>query len=166
LALTRPEAEAAPTRVLSRALRAADPPPINLPSVAAALADSPLGREIAERTGAPLAPNPGGIEALESYCQVTRGEAGVMRDHPVWQPSDADEELILAWGAFVGETLIATYGGVWECDPNAPSDPRLFRVICEERVAAWPITQVYLRLKNGMSHNLIDFLAAVGRLLG
>jgi hypothetical protein len=84
----------------------------------------------------------------------------------MWQPSDEDEELILAWGAFLGETLIAAYGGIWECDPNAPSDPRLFRVISQDRVAAWPITQVYLRLKNGPQHNLIEFFASVGRLLG
>jgi hypothetical protein len=83
----------------------------------------------------------------------------------VWIPSDDDEERIIEWGAFLGETLIAAYGGVWECDPNAPSDPRLFRVVCEERVVAWPVTQVYLRLKNGSRHNLMDFIAAVGRLL-
>jgi hypothetical protein len=65
----------------------------------------------------------------------------------------------------LGETLIAAYGGIWECDPNAPSDPRLFRVICEDRVAAWPMTQVYLRLKNGVQHGLVDFVAAVGKLL-
>jgi hypothetical protein len=33
-------------------------------------------------------------------------------------------------------------------------------------VAVWPITQVYLRLKNGARHDLIEFLASVGRLLG
>jgi hypothetical protein len=38
-------------------------------------------------------------------------------------------------------------------------------VVCEERVVAWPVTQVYLRLKNGSRYNLIDFVAAVGRLL-
>jgi hypothetical protein len=38
-------------------------------------------------------------------------------------------------------------------------------VICEDRVAAWPLTQVYLRLKNGVRHNLIEFVASVGRLL-
>jgi hypothetical protein len=166
LAFTRPEVEAVPVRLLARPPRAGDPPPINLPIVAAALTDSQLGREIAERTGMALAPNPAGIEALESYCQATRGETGVKRGQAVWQPSDVDEEIILAWGAFLGEALIATYGGVWECDPNAPSDPRLFRVVCQDRVAAWPITQVYLRLKNGAPHDLIEFVAAVGRLLG
>jgi hypothetical protein len=95
-----------------------------------------------------------------------RGERGDAPDPASWQPSDEEEELILAWGALVGETLIAAYGGVWECDPNGPSDPRLFRVLCQDRAAAWPMTQVYLRLKNGKRHDLIAFLAAVGRLLG
>jgi hypothetical protein len=166
LALTRPEVEAAPVRLLERQTHPADLPPLDLPGIALALAASPLGQDIATRAGTYLLPTPASVEALESYCLVTRGESGSAPDRAVWQPSDEDEELILAWGAFLGETLIAAYGGIWECDPNAPSDPRLFRVISQDRVAAWPITQVYLRLKNGPQHNLIEFFASVGRLLG
>ena len=87
------------------------------------------------------------------------------RSRNVWPTSDEDEEIILTWGALLGETLIASYGGIWECDPNAPSDPRLFRVIVEDRVAAWPMTQVYLRLKNGAGYGMAPFVAEVGKLL-
>jgi hypothetical protein len=167
LALTRPEAEAAPLRSLDRPPLAADSPPLDLARIASALATSPISQDIASRSGAFLAPQPASIEALESYCTATRGEAGAAPDRPVWQPSDDDEELILAWGALLGETIIAAFGGIWECDPNAPNDHRLFRVICDDRVAVWPITQVYLRLKNGAArHNLIEFVASAGRLLG
>jgi hypothetical protein len=166
LAMTRPEAEATPVRELARPPLAADSPPLDLARIASALATSPASQDIAARSGAFLAPQPASIEALESFCTATRGEAGEAPDKLVWYPSDEDEELILSWGALLGETIIAAYGGIWECDPNAPNDHRLFRVVCDDRVAVWPVTQVYLRLKNGSRHNLIEFLASVGRLLG
>jgi hypothetical protein len=165
LASTRPEVEATPVRRLNGPTEAAELPPIDLAALVATLAQSPISQDIAARTGATLAPTPASIEALDSYCLATRGEIGAAPERAVWQPSDEDEELILAWGALLGETLIAAYGGIWESDPNAPSDPRLFRVICEERVVAWPMTQVYLRLKNGSHYGLTAFVATVGRLL-
>jgi len=134
--------------------------------IASALATSPISHDIAARSGAFLSPKPASIEALESFCLATRGEAGIAPDRPVWEPSDDDEELILSWGALLGETIIAAYGGIWECDPNAPNDHRLFRVVCDDRVVVWPIMQVYLRLKNGARHDLIEFVASAGRLLG
>ncbi|HEY3592998.1 MAG TPA: hypothetical protein VGL13_03965, partial [Polyangiaceae bacterium] len=142
----------------------AESPPFDLRAVTAALASSHIGQEIAARSGTFLTPTPASVEAVESYCLATRGGEGAA-PHAPWTPSDEDEELILACGALLGETLIASYGGVWEGDPSSPSDTRLFRVICEDRVAAWPVTQVYLRLKNGSRYNLVDFVAAVGRLL-
>jgi hypothetical protein len=165
LALTRPEAEATPVRKLERPPLAADSPPLDLARIASAFATSPASQDIAARSGAFLAPQPASIEALESFCVATRGEAGEAPDKAVWQPSDEDEELILTWGALLGETIIAAYGGIWECDPNAPNDHRLFRVVCDDRVAVWPITQVYLRLKNGARHDLIEYLASIGKLL-
>jgi hypothetical protein len=166
LALTRPEVEAAPLRRLDRPPLAADSPPLDLARIASALATSPISQDIAARSGAFLSPQPASIEALESFCLATRGEEGAAPDRGIWQPSDEDEELILSWGALLGETIIAAYGGIWECDPNAPNDHRLFRVVCDDRVAVWPITQVFLRLKNGARHNLIEFVAGVGELLG
>jgi hypothetical protein len=165
LALTRPEVEAATIRKLERPVHGADPPPLNMAAVAGALMRSALSQDIAARWGASLEATPASIEALDSFCSATRGEAGAAPARTVWPTSDEEEEVILTWGALLGETLIAAYGGIWECDPNAPSDPRLFRVICEDRVAAWPMTQVYLRLKNGVQHGLVDFVAAVGKLL-
>jgi hypothetical protein len=165
LALSRPDVEANPLRRLERPMLGAPAPLLNLSGIASTLATSPLGQDVAERTGVFLAPIPSSIEALDSYCLAARGEMGEAPALSVWQPPDADEDLILSWGAFLGESLIAAYGGVWECDPNAPSDPRLFRVVCEDRVVAWPMTQVYLRLKNGSRHRLIDFVLAVGELL-
>jgi hypothetical protein len=165
LALTRPEVENSTIRALDTPPRRAEAPPMNLSAIATHLATSAGAQDITARSGAFLAPTPASVEALESYCTAIRGELGSAPERSVWIPSDEDEERIVEWGAFLGETLIAAYGGVWECDPNAPTDPRLFRVVCEERVVAWPVTQVYLRLKNGSRHNMMDFVAAVGRLL-
>jgi hypothetical protein len=165
LALTRPEVEATTIRKLDGPMHGADPPPLNMAAVAGALMRSALSQDIAARSGTSLSPTPASIEALDSFCAATRGEAGAAPERTVWPTSDEDEEVILTWGALLGETLIAAYGGIWECDPNAPSDPRLFRVICEDRVAAWPMAQVYLRLKNGAKHGLVEFVAAIGKLL-
>lgn len=138
---------------------------MDLVAEAAAFARSPLGQEIASRSGAGLlATSPAGVEALESYCVATRGENGVARAR-TWMPTPDEEREIVQWGAFLGETLIALYGGRWEADPFAPGDARLFRVVCGGRVATWPVTQVYLRWKNGAAHDLISYLAAVGHLL-
>jgi hypothetical protein len=165
LALTRPEVEAATIRELERPVHGADPPPLNMAAVAGALMRSALSQDIAARSGTSLSPTPASMEALDSFCAATRGEVGAAPERSVWPTSDEDEEVILTWGALLGETLIAAYGGIWECDPNAPSDPRLFRVICEDRVAAWPMAQVYLRLKNGSKHGLLEFVAHIGKLL-
>jgi hypothetical protein len=160
LVQTRADVESGPVRALDGPTWPADLPPFDLRSVAAALANSAIGREIAARSGAFLAATPASIEALESYCEATRGVEGISPG-----ASEEDEEFILACGALLGETLIGAYGGVWECDPNAPSDPRLFRVICQDRVAAWPMTQMHLRLTGGNRYNLVDFLVTVERLL-
>ena len=165
LASTRPEVEAQPVRRLDGTFRSADVPPMDLAALASSFADSALGGEIAARSGTRLSPNPANVEALESYLSTTRGRAGTAPELAAWQPSDRDEGLIVSCGAFLGETIIATYGGIWECDPNAPTDPRLFRVVCHDRIAAWPITQVYLRLKAGATHDLVEFLARVGQVL-
>jgi hypothetical protein len=165
LVFTRAQAEAQTARRLERPVRPGERPALDMLAVAAALAETPLGYEIAARTGKKLIATPNNVEALESYMSSTRGRAGAAPHQDGWQPSDAEESLILSWGAFVGEALIATYGGVWECDPNAPTDPRLFRVVCDDRVATWPVTRVYLRLKNGAAHDLIEFIAEVGKLL-
>jgi len=165
LAMTRPEVEAATTRKLDRPMHPADAPPLNMSAVAGALMRSALSQDIGAHSGTTLSPIPASIESLDSFCTATRGELGAAPERTVWPTSDDDEEIILTWGALLGETLIAAYGGIWECDPNAPSDPRLFRVICEDRVAAWPMAQVYLRLKNGTRHGLAEFVAEVGRLL-
>jgi hypothetical protein len=165
LALSRPEVEASPLRKLDRPMHPADPPPLNMAAVAGALMRSTTSQDIAARSGVSLSATPASIEALDSFCSATRGEAGAAPERTGLQTSDEDEEVILTWGALLGETLIASYGGIWECDPNAPSDPRLFRVIVEERVAAWPMTQVYLRLKNGARYALTPFVAEIGRLL-
>jgi hypothetical protein len=162
LALTRPEVEAQTSRRLERPVRPGDRPAIDMTAVANAFVETPLGYEIAARSGSKLVPTPSHVEALESYLSSTRGRSG----DSTWDPSDAEESLILSWGAFLGEALIATYGGVWESDPNAPSDPRLFRVVCDARVAAWPVTRVYLRLRDGAAHDLIQFVLDVGKLLG
>ena len=165
LALSRAEAEAAPLRRLERPVRPSASPALDMSALAATLATSPVGRAIAERSGAYVSPTPASVEALETYCTELRGTIGEAPLAEEWLPVASEEALIASWGAFLGEALIAAYGGVWERDPVAPTDPRLFRVICEDRAVAWPVTQVYLRLKNGARHDLAAFVAAMDRLL-
>ena len=75
------------------------------------------------------------------------------------------EEPALVLGALVGEALIATFGGVWEEDPRAPREALLFRVVCRERLYAWPILQAALRIRNGPLYDLVSFFGSAGRLV-
>ena len=120
LASTRSQVEEAPLLKLDRPTRPADPPPVDLAARGRAFAASPLGREIANaRALVELSPTPSTVEALESYCVITRGGIGAAPNDDEWQPSDDDEELILNWGSLLGEAIIATYGGVSEFDTSA-----------------------------------------------
>jgi hypothetical protein len=165
LAMTRHEVEACTVTRIDKPRGPADPPPIDLGQISAAFVDSPLGQTIARRSGVRLSPTPSNIEAVESYCSDTYGDRGIAPNARVWEPPAEEQELILGVGACLGETLIATYGGIWECDTNSRDDPRLFRVICQEKVVAWPITRAYMRLKNGAAFNIADLIAEVGTLL-
>jgi hypothetical protein len=165
LAMTRPEVEASTVRRIDKPRGPANAPALDLRQVSASFADSPLGQQIANLSGARLSPTPRTVEALESYCSATYGDGGLAANERGWQPSAEQEDLILSWGAFLGETLIATYGGIWECDTNNPTDPRLFRVICQEHVVSWPITRAYMRLKAGAAFNMADLIAEVATLL-
>jgi hypothetical protein len=166
LTVTRAAAEASPVLLLDAAPGPPLPPPVDLRVAADTFTHSPSGLEIASRSGySPMAMTPTGVEALESYCVATRGEVGSAPGEAEWETSTEEEASILAWGAFLGETLIGLYGGYWECDPASPTDARRFRVVCRKRVVAWPMAQVYLRLKNGERAGLLGFLAKVGQLL-
>jgi hypothetical protein len=165
LAMTRHEVEACTVKRIDKPRGPADPPAMDLGQISTTFADSPVGQRIASRSGVRLSPTPSNIEAIEAYCSATYGDRGLAPNARVWEPPADEQDLILSWGACLGEALIATYGGIWECDTNSRGDPRLFRVICQEKVVAWPITRVYMRLKNGAAFNIADLIAEVGTLL-
>lgn len=138
---------------------------IDLELLSRQFAESHLPVEVAARAGVRLTPSRAHLEALESQLAASWGRAGAAATVPNWQPTGDDEAYILAGGAFLGEAVIASYGGVWECNPYTPDDARLFRVICEDRVAVWPMTLVYLRLKCGAAYDLAEFMTRIGRAL-
>jgi hypothetical protein len=102
-----------------------------------------------------LSPSPAGIEATEAYCEALVSRRVGARP---------GEEPALVAGVLLGEALIATFGGIWEADPAAPREALLFRVVCRERLYAWPILQAALRLRNGPVYDLVSYFGSASRL--
>lgn len=152
LSVTIAEAERSPLRVVDRVLTRSVQPELDL----SVLLSSATAADIAHASQiVTLSPSPAGIEAAEAYCDALVGGRIAPR---------LGEEPALVLGALVGEALIATFGGVWEEDPRSPREALLYRVVCRERLYAWPILQAALRLRNGPLYDLVSFFGSAGRL--
>lgn len=152
LSVSISEAERSPLRVVDRALSRAGQPELDI----ASLLSSGTAMDIAAAAEIlTLSPSPAGVEAAEGYCEELL--AGRMSARP-------GEEPALVLGALLGEALLTTFGGVWEADPHSPREALLYRVVCRERLYAWPILQAALRLRNGPLYDLVSFFGSAGRL--
>lgn len=152
LSVTVPDVERSPLQLLDHPVGRGPQPELDV----AALLSSATAADIATLSNlVSLAPSPAGIEATEAYCEALVGRRVGQRP---------GEEPALVAGVLVGEALIATFGGVWEADPGAPREALLFRVVCRDRLYAWPILQAALRLRNGPVYDLVSFFGSAARL--
>lgn len=152
LAISISEAERSPLRVVDRPHARAGSPLLDL----SALLSSATAADVAHTSEIlTLSPSPAGIEAAEAYCDALVAGRVAPR---------LGEEPALVLGALVGEALIATFGGVWEEDPASPREALLYRVVCRERLYAWPILQAALRIRNGPLYDLVSYFGSAGRL--
>lgn len=129
---------------------------------------SDLGREIigsSRRVGSFTIAD---VDAIERYASKTFSAVGFAPPGTPWPWSPAEdlEELVLSWGAILGEVLVALYSGRWEADPGNPDDRHLFRVVLSGGVVSWPVAKTYMRLARGIAHDISVYVDAVGRVVG
>jgi hypothetical protein len=152
LSVSVADAERSPLQVLETPVGRGPQPELDV----AALLSSPTAFDIASLSAiVSLSPSPAGIEATEAYCEALVSRRVGARP---------GEEPALVAGVLLGEALIATFGGIWEADPAAPREALLFRVVCRERLYAWPILQAALRLRNGPVYDLVSYFGSASRL--
>jgi len=143
-------------------------PPIDMRKVASEFWTSDLGREIigsSRRVGTFTIAD---VDAIERHASKAFNAVGFSPPGSPWpwMPSEEQDDLILAWGAILGEVLVSLYLGRWEADPGNPDDRFLFRVILSSGVVAWPVAKAYMRLARGIPHDLTVYIDAVGRVVG
>ncbi len=156
LGVTDPEAPPAPQ------------PPIDMRRVAGTFWSGDLGREIigtSRRVGTFTIAD---VDAIERYASKSFSAVGFAPPGSPWpwSPPEDLEDMILSWGAILGEVLVALYSGRWESDPGNPQDRHLFRVVVSGGVVAWPVAKAYMRLARGIPHDLSVYVDAVGRVVG
>ncbi len=143
-------------------------PPIDMRRVAGSFWAGDLGREIigtSRRVGTFTIAD---VDAIERYASKSFGAVGFAPPGSPWpwSPEEQYEDLILSWGAILGEVLVSLYSGRWESDPGNPEDRHLFRVVVSGGVVAWPVAKAYMRLARGIPHDLSVYVDAVGRVVG
>jgi len=143
-------------------------PPIDMRRVAGTFWAGDLGREIigtSRRVGTFTIAD---VDAIERYASKSFSAVGFAPPGSPWpwSPPEELEDMILSWGAILGEVLVALYSGRWESDPGNPEDRHLFRVVVSGGVVAWPVAKAYMRLARGIPHDLSVYVDAVGRVVG
>ena len=143
-------------------------PGVDLRTIASAFWATDVGREVSggsQRVGNFTIDS---VDAIEQYANRRFSAVGCAPPGSSWPwiPPDDNQELILSWGAIVGEVILSLYSEHWETDPASPSDQHLFRVVIGGGVVAWPIAQVHYRLARGISHDLSVYVDVVGRVVG
>lgn len=143
-------------------------PSTDLRRVASDFWASDLGREIAGTSRRVGTFTIADVDAIERYASKTYSAVGFAPPGTPWPwaPSEAFDDMILSWGAILGEVLVGLYSGRWEADPGNPEDRHLYRVVVSGGVVAWPVAKAYMRLARGIPHDLSVYVDAVGRVVG
>lgn len=168
LTVLRRDLDASTLGVMDPEAPPAPRPPIDMRRVAGTFWAGDLGREIigtSRRVGTFTIAD---VDAIERYASKSFSAVGFAPPGSPWpwSPSEEHEDLILSWGAILGEVLVALYSGRWEADPGNPEDRHLFRVVVSGGVVAWPVAKAYMRLARGIPHDLSVYVDAVGRVVG
>ncbi len=105
----------------------------------------------------------------EQFAAAVESETGVQlgfdRDAVAWVdgyieyarpvPAETMGRQTTILGAFLGECLIAVYGGEWRMEPGG------WAVRFDELAAVYPFTRVRAHLVNGAGDSVLAFYAAV-----
>lgn len=168
LSVSRHDVDAGTLALVDSDCALSRPPQQKLRVIAEEFWSTTLGREIMGSSQHAATFSLGDIDALERYATKAFPLVGTSPpgDPWPWAASESIEKQIFAWGAILGEVLLAVYTGRWEVDPEQPDDRHLYRVVLAESVIAWPVAQVFLRVSRGVAHDLSAYVDVVGRIVG
>lgn len=151
-------------RTPEAATRSGAPRPPAAPTPAATSLDYPaIARSFAERHD-PMLESFGlrrdrslaSIRVLDAFIDEMWGTAGDSPDSDEYRPSPGKANLVIAFGAYLGEVIRDQLGGAWADDSATPPSPVNARLIVGE-MTAFPIARIYKRFKNGSSEPLFQF---------
>jgi tetratricopeptide (TPR) repeat protein len=93
--------------------------------------------------------HPSAVAALDAFFELTWGTEGKAPNDDRWQPTAGQRNVIIGFGAFLGEILRREFGGAWKDDPARPDNPYAARVVLPGGMEVFPISKVFRRLQNG-----------------
>jgi tetratricopeptide (TPR) repeat protein len=93
--------------------------------------------------------HPAAVAAVDAFFELTWGPEGKAPQDDAWQPTTGQRNVIISFGAFLGELLRREFGGAWKDDPAQPDNPYAARVVLPGGIEVFPISKVFRRLQNG-----------------
>jgi tetratricopeptide (TPR) repeat protein len=93
--------------------------------------------------------HPAAVAALDAFFELTWGTEGKAPNDDGWQPDAGQRNVIIGFGAFLGELLRREFGGAWKDDPARPDNPYAARLALPGGMEVFPISKVFRRLQNG-----------------
>lgn len=116
------------------------PEPDRIEVLGRALAHSVIGEFCARQAGAPLDGSIASLSALDQYLTLIAPSAARYDETPVWAP-----RIAVLVGAYLGEVLRNTAGGLWSSPAGAPLGPDAYRLLVGATEHT-PVAQVFSRL--------------------
>ncbi|MBI4677454.1 MAG: tetratricopeptide repeat protein [Elusimicrobia bacterium] len=104
------------------------------------------------------------IAAVDAFFDDTQGRDGKGKNVEGWRPTAAQGKVVIALGAYCGETARRALGGTWEEDPSA--NPLMAAVCFPGDHRVFFIGKAFKRVKNGSEDALWPLVAQTRKELG
>jgi hypothetical protein len=102
---------------------------------------------LASEAGFPFAMDSRSVEWLDGYInRIRTGD---------WS-EDEINQMVSNLGSYLGEAILAAYGGAWAKDEHG------WHIRFDERNRAYPFAKVGKQLKNGPEDSIFSFYSAIG----
>ena len=110
--------------------------------------------------------HPAAVAALDAFFELTWGTEGKAPNDDSWRPTPGQQNVIIGFGAFLGELFRRESGGAWQDDPAQPDNPYAARVVLPGGTLVFPISKVFRRLQNGHEETFVPLHQFVRQTLG
>ena len=110
--------------------------------------------------------HPAAVAALDAFFELTWGTEGKAPNDDGWRPNARQQNVIIGFGAFLGELFRRESGGAWQDDPAQPDNPYAARVVLPGGTLVFPISKVHRRLQNGHEEAFVPLHHFVRQTLG